>query len=94
MTPAANSTRDTTGIGQSQNPQHSRPHAHRKSPAIDTRAVASRAARINKACHSDQLRHMIAEAAYYKAEKRGFSPDGQTADWLEAEREIMAMLFE
>lgn len=31
---------------------------------------------------------MIAEAAYYKAEKRGFKPGNEVYDWLEAEREI------
>lgn len=31
---------------------------------------------------------MVAEAAYYKAEKRGFAPGRELQDWLEAEREI------
>jgi hypothetical protein len=33
---------------------------------------------------------MIAEAAYYKAEKRGFAPGCDFLDWLEAEKEIKA----
>lgn len=32
--------------------------------------------------------HMIAEAAYYKAQKRGFSGGDHIRDWLEAEAEI------
>ena len=31
---------------------------------------------------------MIAKAAYYKAEKRGFASGWELVDWLEAEREI------
>jgi len=31
---------------------------------------------------------MIAEAAYYRAEQRGFTPDQETEDWLEAEKQI------
>ncbi|GAB4274941.1 MAG: hypothetical protein Kow0065_23020 [Methylomicrobium sp.] len=31
---------------------------------------------------------MIAEAAYYKAERRGFQPGNEMYDWLEAEREV------
>ena len=31
---------------------------------------------------------MIAEAAYFKAERRGFSPGMEMLDWLEAEREM------
>jgi hypothetical protein len=34
-------------------------------------------------------RQSIAEAAYFKAEKRGFRPGCETQDWLEAEREMM-----
>ena len=30
----------------------------------------------------------IAEAAYYKAEQRGFAPGCEERDWLEAENEI------
>lgn len=31
---------------------------------------------------------MVAEAAYYKAEKRGFVPGYEMQDWLEAEQEV------
>lgn len=30
----------------------------------------------------------VAEAAYYLAEKRGFAPGGEDADWYEAERSL------
>lgn len=36
----------------------------------------------------DEIRRMIAEAAYYRAEKRGFSPGSEEQDWREAEREV------
>ncbi len=36
---------------------------------------------------------MIAEAAYYKAEKRGFSPGDDIRDWLEAKREILSLVY-
>jgi sterol desaturase/sphingolipid hydroxylase (fatty acid hydroxylase superfamily) len=35
------------------------------------------------------LRHMIEEAAYYRAEKRGFAPGFESADWFEAEKDIL-----
>jgi hypothetical protein len=31
---------------------------------------------------------LIAEAAYYRAERRGFEPGGELDDWLAAEREV------
>ena len=32
----------------------------------------------------------IAVAAYFRAERRGFAPGGELADWLAAEREVDA----
>jgi hypothetical protein len=41
---------------------------------------------------TDDRQRYIAEAAYYKAEKRGFTVGGELADWIEAEAEIDALL--
>jgi sterol desaturase/sphingolipid hydroxylase (fatty acid hydroxylase superfamily) len=37
---------------------------------------------------------MIAEAAYYKAEKRGFYPGNELRDWLEAKTDIITLVYE
>ena len=37
----------------------------------------------------DTRRLRIAEAAYYRAERRGFVPGGEDGDWLDAEKEIV-----
>lgn len=39
------------------------------------------------------IKAMIAEAAYYKAEKRAFMPGNELRDWLEAKREIISMIY-
>ncbi|MGZ8903765.1 MAG: sterol desaturase family protein [Methylobacter sp.] len=39
------------------------------------------------------LEVMIAEAAYYKAEKRNFHPGNELLDWLEAKREIITLVY-
>lgn len=36
---------------------------------------------------------MIAEAAYYKAEKRNFNPGYEIRDWLEAKRDIIKLIY-
>jgi len=36
----------------------------------------------------ERLQSAVAEAAYYKAERRGFAPGLDVSDWLEAESEI------
>jgi hypothetical protein len=42
---------------------------------------------------SPEERHrMICDAAYLRAERRGFAPGHEVADWLEAESEIDALL--
>ncbi len=47
----------------------------------------------NKATISEQdRRRMIAEAAYYRALKRGFQDGDPVQDWLEAEREVERLL--
>lgn len=35
---------------------------------------------------------MIAEAAYYHAERRGFEPGNEMSDWLQAEADVEAVL--
>lgn len=37
----------------------------------------------------ETVQAMIAEAAYFRAEKRGFAPGNDFIDWVEAEREIL-----
>ena len=39
---------------------------------------------------SNERRALIALAAYFRAEKRGFAPGSELQDWLEAEREIFS----
>ncbi len=40
----------------------------------------------------EQRHEMIAVAAYYLAERRGFAPGHAEADWFEAERVIDALI--
>lgn len=40
----------------------------------------------------DVRRAMIAEAAYFHAQRRGFAPGDELQDWLKAEAEINALL--
>ena len=42
----------------------------------------------------DQWHHMIAEAAYFRAERRGFQGGCPMEDWLEAEHEINQLYFQ
>ena len=58
--------------------------------------AAARAARgkpaPRPAVSAEDRRTMIAEAAYLRAERRGFAPGEETEDWLAAELEVDTLL--
>ena len=65
--------------------------APQAAPEHATVAAAGDAA--NSAIPSEaEMLEMISEAAYYRAEKRGFMPGLEHEDWLQAEAEVMERL--
>ncbi len=40
---------------------------------------------------SDDVGKIIAENAFYKAEKRGFEPGYEEHDWMESERDVLSL---
>jgi hypothetical protein len=67
-------------------------------PAVARKPAAAKAAAKPKAgtgklsVTPEQRYMMICEAAYYRAERRGFSPENEIQDWLDAEAEINRLL--
>ena len=57
-----------------------------------TRAAARTTVARNDAVDADRRRALIAQAAYFRAERRGFRAGGEEQDWLEAESEVDALL--
>lgn len=47
---------------------------------------------LGKSVSPEQRWKLIADAAFFKAENRGFAPGGEVADWLAAEMEVDALL--
>ena len=68
----------------------SKPAPRKKSPAGV--ATAAQAAKSRTQVSEDMRRGMIAESAYLRAERRGFAPGNENADWLAAEAEVDALL--
>lgn len=70
------------------------PYAQRatvlRSPAARRRGAPTLAAAITP----EQRYRLIAEAAYHRAQQRGFAAGGELQDWLEAEAEVDARLRE
>ena len=40
----------------------------------------------------EEIRALIAEAAYHRARERGFAPGHELEDWIEAEAQVMTRL--
>jgi hypothetical protein len=78
-------TTETPGVTES----GTRGDARRERPATP-RAKAPTPRRLQVT--ADARRTMIAEAAYLRAERRGFTPGHETEDWLAAEIEVDALL--
>lgn len=55
-------------------------------PQVERQAMTA----AESAPSENELRQMISEAAYYRAEKRGFAPGLEADDWCEAEAEVLS----
>lgn len=64
----------------------------RKTLAAVDPAKAAGSGAAASGCNAEQRQTMIAEAAYFHAEKRGFAPGDELLDWLAAEAEVSAQL--
>lgn len=60
----------------------------RKETAAPKRKAVVRVQHAAAVSGEDVRQRWIAEAAYYRAERRGFSPGRELEDWLEAEKEM------
>lgn len=56
--------------------------------AHDVQITASKLEQRDIPSFSESREARIAEAAYWRAERRGFAPGGEIDDWLNAEKEI------
>jgi hypothetical protein len=75
-----------------------RPAPERQAPAKATKTrtktrttepQASFGAHARAEVSADEVRKLIAEAAYYRAKKRGFTPGHEVEDWVQAEAEVL-----
>ncbi len=59
---------------------------------IESTVTPSPAARATRTISAEERRQLIAEIAYYRAERRGFAGGDPIADWLAAETEVEGRL--
>ena len=74
-------------VGQAATPPTSTLSRESAPAAAPTRAVQG------EPPDDHELHHMIQEAAYYRAEHRGFASGHEFEDWIEAEKELRQQVF-
>ena len=84
-------TRRTTGPRTPESPQPAEKIApRRRAPAASAAPAAPATTAITVS--EEARRAMIAQAAYLRAERRGFTPGNEVEDWMAAEAEVDALL--
>lgn len=94
---AGTSLRYVPGAGQPRNGHRSAKvsaDVRAADPAPEVRPVEAATQTSGKPLLEDERRRLIAEAAYRRAERRGFRGGSPHNDWVEAEAEIDALLLE
>jgi len=79
-------TRPRTGTGRTKKPTP--PAAAPAAPKEPTEVTATHLERREIPSFSESREARIAEAAYWRAERRGFTAGQELDDWLAAEREV------
>jgi Protein of unknown function (DUF2934) len=69
------------------------PTVRKRAPRKPVAATGERKPTLTRFVGPEQRAALIAEAAFFRAEKRGFSPGHETEDWLAAESEVDAKLM-
>ena len=69
------------------------PTTRRRAPRKTLGQAQPEISRVTPFVDPQQRAALIAEAAYFRAEKRGFAPGNETGDWLAAEAEVDARLL-
>jgi Protein of unknown function (DUF2934) len=87
-TDSPRTTGPTETAGKSPSPEKKPPSVRKPRAKKAVVAAALPPAEISE----DARRGMIAEAAYLRAERRGFAPGYEAEDWLSAEAEVDALL--
>jgi hypothetical protein len=76
----------------------SKPKATPKAPAAKPPAAArpqvpkATSEKPSTPVSGEELQRLVAEAAYYRAQRRGFEPGYELQDWVEAEAEVRRLI--
>jgi hypothetical protein len=69
------------------------PAPRKRAPRKDRAAISDIRPNFSQFVGPEQRAALIAEAAFFRAERRGFAPGHEVEDWLDAESEVDAKLM-
>lgn len=72
--------------------KHSKQHGSNVIGRIGPQPIRSEPVPQGSVWLPEEREYMIAEAAYYRAERRGFAHGNEMEDWLQAESEIDSLI--
>jgi hypothetical protein len=81
----------TTPTEALRKPRRARGNGARPAEPIDRVTIKAIEEAATVGCGADLRSAMTAESAYYRAERRGFTPGHELEDWLAAEAEIQSL---
>ena len=68
------------------------PKAEPKTPAARRPVPKAAAEKPSPPMSDEELQRLVAEAAYFRAQRRGFAPGYELQDWVEAEAEVKRLI--
>lgn len=68
------------------------PKAEPKAPAAKRPVPKAAAEKPSPPMSNEELQRLVAEAAYFRAQRRGFAPGYELQDWVEAEAEVRRLI--
>jgi hypothetical protein len=71
----------------------STPAARKRAPRKSTATPSAKIESVTRFVGPEHRAALIAQAAFFRAEKRGFAPGSEVEDWLAAEAEVDAKLL-
>ena len=81
-------TREPGSVPGTNGRRNGGPSRSQNTPTGTPPAVTNTVLHLPSSGDREARRRRVAEAAYYRAERRGFAPGGDLGDWLEAEKDI------
>lgn len=92
MNPAMSGSRTGPGAGSANNEEKTMKARNQTAKQDKAKGASTQPTPAHPDLAAYPREELVAVAAYYRAERRGFAPNAEISDWLEAEAEVENLL--